>query len=81
MKQVANFPLVVEDAALTRSPYKLTNYIQKLASDIHAFYTECRLLDESNPNLTANRLGLAKVSAEVIKKALNLIGVNSPKKM
>ncbi len=81
MKQLANFPLVVEDAALTRSPYKLTNYIQKLASDIHAFYTECRLLDESNPNLTANRLGLAKVSAEVIKKALNLIGVNSPKKM
>lgn len=81
MKELGNFPQVVEDAALSRSPYKITNYVQKLAAMIHAFYTECRLLDESNVPLTENRLGLAEASAIVLKKALNLIGVNSPEKM
>lgn len=81
MKELGNFPQVVEDAALSRSPYKITNYVQKLAAMIHAFYTECRLLDESNVPLTENRLGLAEASATVLKKALNLIGVNSPEKM
>lgn len=81
MKKLGNFPQVVEDAALSRSPYKITNYVQKLAAMIHAFYTECRLLDESNVPLTENRLGLAEASATVLKKALNLIGVNSPEKM
>ncbi len=81
LKELESFPAVVKDAALTLSPYKITNYIQELSARIHRFYTECRIIDESNPNLTASRLGLAKVSRITLKNALQLIGVSAPDKM
>ncbi len=81
MKHLSDFSKEVLDAAVTRSPYKLTTYIQKLASLIHGFYTECRLLDRDNLALTAARLGLAKASMIVMKNALDLIGVSAPEKM
>ena len=71
----------VLDAALTRAPYKVTVYIQKLASLIHGFYTECRLLDRNNLELTSSRLALCKASMIVLKNALGLIGVSAPEKM
>ena len=81
MKHLSSYAKEVLDAALTRSPYKVTVYIQKLASLIHGFYTECRLLDRNNLELTASRLALCKASMIVLKNALNLIGVEAPEKM
>lgn len=81
LKHLAAFPAAVLDAAITRSPYKVTTYVQKLASLIHGFYSECRLIDDENLALTNQRLALVEVSQVVIKKALNLVGVSAPEKM
>lgn len=81
IKQLIAFTDAVKDAALSREPYKMTNYIQKLSSDIHHFYTECRILDESEPALTKARLGLARASQIVLQNALTLIGVSAPHSM
>ena len=81
MKHLSLYQKEVLDAALTRAPYKVTVYIQKLASLIHGFYTECRLLDRNNLELTASRLALCKASMIVLKNALGLIGVSAPEKM
>ena len=59
----------------------MTNYIQKLATAIHEFYTECRVIDENNKELTSSRLALADASRIVMRNALDLIGVNAPEKM
>ena len=37
LKHIIDYGVVVEDAALTRAPYKVTTYINKLASLIHTF--------------------------------------------
>ena len=81
LKHLGDFPNVVTDAALTRSPYKITTFIQKLASLIHGFYTECRVIDREQVAITSSRLGLVKASQIVLKKALDLIGVSAPAKM
>ena len=81
MKHLSLYQKEVLDAALTRAPYKVTVYIQKLASLIHGFYTECRLLDRNNLELTSSRLALCKASMIVLKNALGLIGVSAPEKM
>ncbi len=81
MKVMGDFSKEVVGAALTRSPYKLTNYIQKLASLIHEFYTVCRIVDRENIEVTSSRLGLAKAAKQVMKNALNLIGVSAPDRM
>lgn len=81
LKHVIDFAVTVEDAALTRSPYKIANYVQRLASLIHTFYTECRILDSEDVKTTASRLALAKASMIVMANALGLLGVSAPSKM
>lgn len=81
LKHLGDFPNTVYDAAITRSPYKITAFIQKLASLIHGFYTECRVIDREQMDITSSRLSLVKASQIVLKKALDLIGVSAPEKM
>lgn len=81
LKIISDFPKEVATGAKERAPYKITNYIQKLATSIHEFYSECRIYDESNLELTSSRLALAKASKIVMKNALEVIGVSAPEKM
>ena len=81
LKHLASFPNVVLDASKERAPYKITNYIHELAELIHQFYTECRVIDRDNINVSASRLALCKASEIVLKNALNLIGVSAPERM
>lgn len=81
MKQLIAYPSVVSDATFTREPYKVANFIQKLASLVHSYYTEVRILDETNIALTKARLGLSKAAQIVLKDALSLLGVSAPESM
>ena len=81
MKHLLEFPKEVMDAAVETAPYKITNYIHRLAELIHAFYTECRVLDRENLEVTASRLALCLAAKITIKNALDLIGVNAPDHM
>ena len=81
LKHLANFPNVINDSAKERAPYKITNYIHELASLIHEFYTECRVIDRDNKDVSSSRLALCKASEIVMKNALNLIGVSAPEHM
>lgn len=81
LKHIIDYGVIVEDAALTRAPYKVTTYINKLASLIHTFYTECRIIDQENVATTCSRLALAKAAMLTMANALDLIGVSAPNKM
>ena len=78
LKHLADFPNVVKDAAEDKAPYKIANYIHALAEFIHAFYTECRVIDLNNIETSSSRLALVKASKIVLKNALSLIGVSAP---
>ena len=81
LKKTMEFPHIIENAASKRAPHMLATYIQELAASIHSFYTNCRLIDRDNLELTASRLALAKAAKIVMKNALSVLGVNSPNKM
>ena len=81
LKHLASFPALVIDAANDRAPFKITNYIHELAELVHAFYSECRVIDRDNIEVSASRLALCKASKQVIKNALTLIGVSAPNHM
>lgn len=80
-KHLNDFQGVVYSAAINREPHKVATYIQKLASLTHSFYTECRVIDRDNLDVTSSRLALVKASQIVIRNALNLVGVSAPNKM
>ena len=81
LKHLANFPNVVNDSAKERAPYKITNYIHDLAGLIHEFYTECRVIDRDNLDISSSRVALCKASQQVMRNALDLIGVSAPEHM
>lgn len=80
-KKLASFEDVVKTASKERAPYKITNYIHELAEKVHAFYTECRVIDRDNLEVTSARLGLCLASKIVLRNALYLVGVSAPEKM
>ena len=81
LKHLAAFPGVVLDASKERAPFKITNYIHDLAEKVHSFYSECRVIDRDNLEVSASRLALCKASKQVMKNALYLIGVYAPDHM
>ena len=81
LKQINEFTNVVIDCATTRMPHKMCNYIQKLASDFHSFYNECKVIDKNNLELSAQRLALVEACRITLNNALNSIGVSAPEKM
>lgn len=81
LKHLASFPNVINSAARDRAPYMITNYIHELAELVHGFYTECRVIDRDNLEVSASRLALCKASQQVIKNALALVGVSAPERM
>lgn len=81
LKVLSDYPREVLNAALNRAPYKMTTYIQKLASSINEFYTVCRVIDRTKLELSSSRIALCKASSIVLKNALELIGVNAPNRM
>ena len=81
LKHLASFSNIIIDAAKERAPYKITNYIHDLAKLVHGFYTECRVIDRDNIDLSSSRLALCLASKIVMKNALDLIGVSAPERM
>ena len=81
MKYINEFTNVVADAAKTRSPHKVCNYIQKLAAYFHSFYNACKVIDMEHEELSAQRLALLKATKITLKNAVELIGVEAIEKM
>lgn len=81
IKKLMEFNDVVEDAAKSLAPHKVCAYVQKLAQLIHVFYTECRIINKDDMENSKSRLALCKASKIVLRKVLELIGVNAPEKM
>ncbi|WP_064091972.1 arginine--tRNA ligase [Rossellomorea aquimaris] len=81
LKKLGEFPQVVADAAEKRTPHRVANYINDLASTFHSFYNANKVLDEENKDMTTARLALVKVVRVTLQNALALIGVAAPEKM
>lgn len=81
LKKLVEFPHIIEISAVKRAPHMVATYIQELAADIHSFYTNCKMIDRDNLEVTSSRLALAKAAKIVMKNALSVLGVDAPNKM
>ena len=81
LKHIAALPDTVADAALTRSPNKICNYVTKLATYFHSFYGACRIVNKDEPELSSQRLALCEATRITLKNALELLGVSAPERM
>lgn len=77
---LSQYPDAIELAATNRTPHKLTNYLNQLASAFHSFYGDTQIITEDIV-ATKEKLALLNATTIVLEDALSLIGVSAPKKM
>ena len=81
LKLISEFPQEVANAAKTRKPNHITDYILSLVKVFHSYYNSSRVYNPENPDLTNERLGLIHATMITLKNALDLVGVSAPEKM
>ena len=80
IKQLAQYPVVVQLAARDYDPSFINRYLTELAAAFHKFYNACRIKGEAETVLLA-RLKLADTARAVLKNGMTLIGCSAPEKM
>jgi arginyl-tRNA synthetase len=81
MRKLDGFSDVMEIAAAELAPYKLARYVEDLATVFHQFYTQCRVVDPEEPELTAARLYAVDATRRALRCVLGLLGVGAPESM
>lgn len=72
---------VLKTAAKEHSPAQIANYTYELAKLYNKFYHEEAILKSEDDNLKNFRLALSSATAQTIKKAMNLLGIQVPDRM
>ncbi|MBU1076839.1 MAG: arginine--tRNA ligase [Spirochaetes bacterium] len=81
IKKMFDFPLMIQQAAENIQPNLLPNYLLDLAGIFHQFYTQCRVLDEKQKEITQNRLFLSECTRQILYNGLKIMGVTAPERM
>ncbi len=80
IKAITRFPEVVEGAASTLEPHRLTFYLNDLAGLFHSYYNRNKVISDDGA-LTRARLFLVTSVQTVLKNTLMMLGVSAPEKM
>lgn len=84
IRNLGEFPRVLNAAAALREPHRVCRYLEDLAGDYHRFYDSCRVLpqgDEEPGDLHAARLALCDATRQVVANGLAILGVSAPERM
>jgi len=80
VRRLADLPRTVQGVAEHEAPHRLARYARDVASDFHAFYTECRILVEDAATKHA-RLALCIGTKTILARVLHMLGVTAPETM
>ncbi|MEQ9229968.1 MAG: DALR anticodon-binding domain-containing protein, partial [Cyclobacteriaceae bacterium] len=75
------FPDVIANAAKEYSPALIAQYVFDVAKDYNGFYQEVSIFGEDDKDLVKMRIALSASTAKVIKKSMELLGINVPERM
>jgi arginyl-tRNA synthetase len=81
MVKLAEYPGMLRSASAGLAPHDVAFYLRDVASAFHSYYAAERFLIPDNPALTRARLGLLASTRQVLRNALQVIGVSAPEQM
>lgn len=79
--ELLRFPEAIDLALEDFRPNQLTNYLFELATKYSTFYENCPVLQAPSPELRQSRLLLCDLTARVIQKGLELLGIGVVERM
>ncbi|HXG79259.1 MAG TPA: arginine--tRNA ligase [Methyloceanibacter sp.] len=83
MRRIAQFPRIVEAAALAHEPHRIGFYLYDLAGDFHGLWNrgkdlpQLRFIYESDRELTRARVALVAATKRVLASGLGILGVEA----
>ena len=80
-KRLLGFADAVAASLETYSPHKICGYVFELASTFTGFYENCPVLGAPDPKTRSSRLALCALTAAVLEKGLDLLGIEAPERM
>ncbi len=80
IKKLDNFTALLESAARTLEPHRLTYYLDELAAQFHSYYNRNKVITE-DLQVSGDRLLLVSATRQVINICLTLLGVSAPERM
>jgi arginyl-tRNA synthetase len=79
---LAKYPTEVAEAAKAYSPAFIANYLYEVAKLFNKFYHEVPpIIKEENEALKQHRLNICRLSADVIKAGMAILGIKVPERM
>ncbi|QNL20690.1 arginine--tRNA ligase [Hyphobacterium sp. CCMP332] len=69
------------EAAKAFDPSLIANYVYDLSKEYNRFYADSPIFNEENNDMIKFRLALSQITAQTIKKAMGLLGIQVPDKM
>ena len=81
IKTLIKLPELVEEIVGDYQVHRLTHYAREIADKFHAFYENCKVIDNENIEITNARLALCQATKIVLKNTLSLMGISTPEKM
>ena len=81
LKDLSEFPSVIEEAGKNYSPALLANYTYELVKNYNSFYQSLSIIKEEDANKKAFRIAISYKVGEVIKLSMKLLGVDVPERM
>jgi arginyl-tRNA synthetase len=79
-KRLCQFAEIVPQVLNDFRPNILANYLFEVASSFHAFYEACPVLKSDEP-ARSSRFALCDLTAKVLCRGLDLLGIEVPEKM
>ena len=81
IQHLADFPATVADAGRSYSPALIANYAYDLVKLYNQFYHDCPVLGEPDAARRSLRLTLSRATADVVARAMSLLGIRVPERM
>lgn len=81
LKQLEQFPGVIQNAADNHSPALVANYTYDLVKDFNSFYQNVSILGADSESEKTFRVALSKKVGETIKNAFSVLGIDVPERM
>tara|TARA_B100000927_G_scaffold34061_1_gene24492 strand:- start:104 stop:808 length:705 start_codon:yes stop_codon:yes gene_type:complete len=87
IKIIANFPRIIEQAAIYREPHRIAFYLRDIASSFHSYWNlgnendNLKVLNTENLDETKARLALIMSVKITISEGLRLLGINASEEL
>ncbi|MBL1405728.1 MAG: arginine--tRNA ligase [Rhizobiales bacterium] len=87
IKKMAEYPRMIEQAAVSDEPHRVAFYLYELASELHGHWAkgkespELRFINPNNANISLARLAMLHAVTGIIFSGLSIIGASAPEEM